>query len=56
MDPVKIEGVSKWPEPTAVKEVQSSIGFCNFYRRFIQDFSDTATPLYDLTKKTTAWK
>lgn len=56
MDPVKIEGVSNWPEPTTVKEVQSFIGFCNFYRRFIQDFSDIARPLHDLTKKTTAWK
>jgi hypothetical protein len=56
MDPVKIEGVSRWPEPTTVKEVQSFIGFCNFYRRFIQDFADIAKPLHDLTKKTTAWK
>ena len=56
MDPVKIEGVSKWPEPTTVKEVQSFIGFCNFYRRFIQDFADIARPLHDLTRKTIAWK
>ena len=45
MDPVKIEGVSRWPEPSNVKEVQSFIGFCNFYRRFIQGFSEIARPL-----------
>jgi hypothetical protein len=55
MDPVKVEGVSKWPEPTIVKEVQSYIGFVNFYRRFIQDFADIARPLHDLTRKDTPW-
>ena len=33
MDPVKMEGVSKWSEPSNVKEVQSFIGFCNFLSR-----------------------
>ena len=56
MDPVKVEGVSKWPTPTVVKEVQSFLGFVNFYRRFIQDFANTARPLHDLTKKDTPWK
>ena len=55
MDPVKIEGVSRWPEPSNVKEVQSFIGFCNFYRRFIQGFSEIARPLHDLTKKDAPW-
>jgi len=55
MDPVKIEGVSQWPEPQNVKEVQSFIGFVNFYRRFIQDFSDIARPLHNLTRKETPW-
>jgi len=27
------------------------MGFCNFYRRFIEGFSRTAKPLYDRTKK-----
>jgi len=55
MDPVKVEGVSAWPAPTNVKEVQSFLGFVNFYRRFIQDFSDIATPLHELTRKDAAW-
>lgn len=56
MDPVKVEGVSKWPEPENVKDVQSFLGFVNFYRRFIQDFADLARPLHDLTKKGTVWR
>src|SRR5882724_12354657 len=39
MDPVKVAGVRNWPTPRNVTEVQSFIGFVNFYRCFIQDFS-----------------
>ena len=31
MDPVKVHGVTEWPQPTKVKEVQSFLGFVNFY-------------------------
>jgi hypothetical protein len=31
MDPVKIAGVVDWPTPSNKKEVQSFIGFVNFY-------------------------
>jgi len=51
MDPVKIAGVTEWPVPTSKKEVQSFVGFTNFYRRFISNFSHHARPLFDLTKK-----
>src|SRR5208283_2883897 len=51
MDPVKIAGVKEWPAPSNKKEVQSFVGFINFYRRFIADFSHHARPLFDLTKK-----
>ena len=32
MDPIKVAGIAEWPTPTKVKEVQSFLGFCNFYR------------------------
>src|SRR4029077_19676128 len=55
MEPVKIHGVLDWPTPTKVKEVQSFLGFINFYCRFIKDFSKTACPLHTLTHKMKGW-
>jgi hypothetical protein len=51
MDLVKIAGVADWPMPSNKKEVQSFIGFINFYRRFIPGFSHHACALFDLTMK-----
>src|SRR5215475_2256717 len=56
MDPVKVEGVRQWPVPKNRKEVQSFLGFTNFYCRFIEGFSHHARPLFDLTKKAKAWQ
>ena len=56
MDPVKVARVSEWPTPTNRKEVQSFLGFVNFYRRFIEGFSHIAQPLFDLTKTETVFK
>ena len=51
MDPVKVKGLADWPIPTTVKQVRSSLGFGNFYRRFIKKFSELAMPLNSLLKK-----
>jgi len=56
MDPVKVAGVAEWPEPTNKREVQSFLGFANFYQRFIQDFSHHARPLFNLTRNDQKWK
>src|SRR5258705_7740786 len=55
MDLMKVCGVTEWLTPTKVKEVQSFLGFVNFYQKFICDFSDIACPLYALTHKTQWW-
>ena len=51
MDPVKIKGIKDWPAPTSIKQVQSFLGFGNFYRKFIRKYSEIAKPLNDLLKK-----
>ena len=51
MDSVKVKGIWDWPVPTTVKEVQSFLGFGNFYRKFINKFSELTVPLNRLLKK-----
>src|SRR5260370_41944812 len=55
MDLTKVHRVTEWPTPPKVKEVQSFLGFANFYQKFIRDFSDVTCPLYALTRKTQQW-
>src|SRR5258708_33607 len=55
MDLTKVCGVMEWPTPMKVKEVQSFLGFVNFYQKFICNFSDVTHPLYALTHKTQWW-
>ena len=55
MSPSKVDTVLKWPTPTSVKQVQSFLGFANFYRRFIFSYSDIVVPLTRLTRKGVDW-
>ena len=55
MDPAKVAGVAEWPVTSTKKELQSFLGFTNFYHRFIRDFSHHARPLFDLTKNDAKW-
>uniref|UniRef100_A0A8C6NS12 Gypsy retrotransposon integrase-like protein 1 n=1 Tax=Nothobranchius furzeri TaxID=105023 RepID=A0A8C6NS12_NOTFU len=52
MDTQKVQAVAQWPLPTTLKQLQSFLGFSNFYRRFIRNFSSLAAPLTSLTKAT----
>jgi len=55
MDPAKVQAISGWPEPKKVKDIQSFLGFANFYRRFISDYSAIVVPLTRLTRKGVKW-
>ena len=52
MDTEKVETIQKWEAPSSVKDVQAFLGFANFYRRFIPEFSKKVKPLNELTKGT----
>ena len=49
MDPEKVRAVEQWPTPTDRKALQRFLGFTNFYRRFIRNYSSIAAPLTRLT-------
>ena len=51
----KIKAVREWKTLTKVKDVESFLGFTNFYQCFIQNFSYTAKPLNELKGKK-EWK
>jgi transposase InsO family protein len=51
VDPEKVQIVTDWKPPTSVRGIQSFLGFCNFYRRFIKDYGAIARPLNHLTGK-----
>ncbi|KAK3506733.1 hypothetical protein QTP70_018861 [Hemibagrus guttatus] len=50
MDEGKITAVRDWPAPATVKELQRFLGFANFYRRFISNYSSIADPLTNLLR------
>ncbi len=49
MDPDKVRAVIEWPVPDSRIALQRFLGFANFYRRFIRNFSQVAAPLTALT-------
>ena len=55
MDPGKVRAVLDWPTPRKVKDIQAFLGFANFYRRFVKDFSKLAKPLTELLRKGVKW-
>ena len=52
-DPDKLRAVREWEAPTNLKGVRSFLGFANFYRQFVKDYSKIALPLTQLTRTDT---
>lgn len=52
----KIRTIKEWATPRNVKDVQSFLGFTNFNRTFIKDYSKIAIPLTRLTRKEVTWR
>lgn len=49
MDPSKVKAVIDWPCPATRQELKRFLGFANFYRRFVSNYSYVAAPLTALT-------
>ena len=48
IDPSKVEAIVNWPKPTSVNNVHNFLGAVKYWRRFIANFSNIATPLHTL--------
>ena len=55
-DSSKVEVVVNWPQPKDEAEVQQFLGPGSYYRKYIDRFADTATPLHQLTQKDTPFQ
>src|SRR5467141_897119 len=49
----KVHIIQDWPEPQKVKDIQSFLGFANFYHHFIYGYSKITVPLMHVTCKGT---
>ena len=45
-DPSKIAVVEKWPVPKTLKDLRSFLGFASYYRRYVHNFTQIASPLH----------
>ena len=53
--PVQSPDHQDWPVPQKVKDIQSFLGFANFYHCFIHGYSKITVLLMHLTHKGTPW-
>jgi hypothetical protein len=53
VDPAKIKVIRDLPVPTTQKDVRNFLGHAGYYRRFIENFTKIASPLFSLLTKAT---
>jgi len=51
MDPKKIKAIIKWKDPESVTGLRSFLEFCNYYRKFITNWSHKTEPFIKIIKK-----
>ena len=51
----KLQAIEAWPTPTNREELRSFLGLCNYYNKFIANYSTIAAPLTSLTGDTVTW-
>src|SRR5690606_31514792 len=55
-DDSKVEVIANMKPPTSIKGVRRFLGMTGYYRRFIQNYADIASPLHKLLAKNSVWK
>jgi len=56
VNPAKVNAVKLLQPPTSVRRVCTFLGMTGYYRRFIQNYGEIATPLVRLLQKDTPWE
>jgi hypothetical protein len=56
LDPEKVKTIITWEILIIVKQIQSFLGFVNFYKKFIKLYSKVVLFLIDLTRKNQVFK
>ena len=51
IDPSKTDVISSWPRPKSHEEIRSSLGMTNYYKKFIDRYSQRSAPLRNLLSK-----
>ena len=55
-DAEKIRLVEEFPTPSNAKNIKQFLGLSGYYRRFVKDFSRTASPLTEILRKDVTFK
>jgi len=50
-DDAKIQSIQEFPQPSSAKQMRRFMGMAGWYRRFNQNYAQTAAPLHDCLKK-----
>lgn len=56
LDPQKVKAILEWSNPSDKKVVQRFVGFTNFYRRFVKNFSAIIAPITQVTHQLTQFQ
>jgi hypothetical protein len=51
INPKNAKAIADWLTPRNLRDVQSVLGMCNFWRKFVRGFSMITCPLHNLVKK-----
>src|SRR5690606_5336831 len=55
-DSEKVRAVTEFPLPKNVKELQSFLGLCSYFRRFVPNFAHRAHALHELLRTGVSWE
>jgi hypothetical protein len=55
MEPQKVQGIADWCPPKNLGQLETFLGFCNFYHRFISHYAKICKPLNRLRRKENPW-